>query len=558
MSRYLLAAEADKIQDLVHRSARLGEVAGASQLLTRFCSEVPRASGIPERDIIIGGAGSFRILFDTKQDAEDFGEVLTEIYAMVTGGSLSVGDPVAIGEDFKAANWEAHSNLRLAKRWQSEVKITSTWHSHEQMPYVALCSSCGEGLAVTYSSRYADEQAGYLCQDCLTKGLENPFHESSELLSQVFRDVEGDPDFSPCSWPGKGSGAGERDPLGDLSRFDARGHVAYLVADGNSVGDLFKECGSPRQMRDLSCSLKKAFATALAEPARELMKNQPHEEFMGTPEFIPILPLILGGDDLFALIPAPWALDYAYRFCKAYERQMAAELNSIGFGDMPQPTISAAVVIVKSTHPYYLAYRAGQARLSQAKHVCRQFASEWGEPVSAISFQVVTGGHLLSEPKGPTNRGYNSTLQPYLVLDRLEGVAHAKTSSKIAAYRTWGVSPGGLIRTRKSLNSIPGTRLAALAKLFDSQRVSELGAETKMMQWKRDMDYVLERLHRSPEQESPIIEALKTLGSSESYYWRDLKRPEYFGYFHGLPDLLEMWDFALDMDEPQGTYQGGR
>ena len=34
---YLLAAEADKIQDLIFRSSRLREVVGASQLLTRFC-----------------------------------------------------------------------------------------------------------------------------------------------------------------------------------------------------------------------------------------------------------------------------------------------------------------------------------------------------------------------------------------------------------------------------------------------------------------------------------------------------------------------------------------
>ena len=51
---YLLAAEADKIQDLLFRSARLREVAGGSQLLTRFCDETPSALGVPEKDVITG------------------------------------------------------------------------------------------------------------------------------------------------------------------------------------------------------------------------------------------------------------------------------------------------------------------------------------------------------------------------------------------------------------------------------------------------------------------------------------------------------------------------
>lgn len=61
---YLLAAEADRIQDLVFRSSSLREVVGGSQLLSRFCDEVPvqlaARLGIDAQAVTSGG-GSFHI-----------------------------------------------------------------------------------------------------------------------------------------------------------------------------------------------------------------------------------------------------------------------------------------------------------------------------------------------------------------------------------------------------------------------------------------------------------------------------------------------------------------
>jgi hypothetical protein len=46
--RYLIAAEADRIQDLIFRSSRLREVVGGSQLLSRFCQDMPALLGVPK------------------------------------------------------------------------------------------------------------------------------------------------------------------------------------------------------------------------------------------------------------------------------------------------------------------------------------------------------------------------------------------------------------------------------------------------------------------------------------------------------------------------------
>ena len=54
---------------------------------------------------------------------------------------------------------------------------------------------------------------------------------------------------------------------------------------------------------------------------------------------VPVLPLILGGDDLFALIPAPYALDFARRFCLAYEEQLKklVDRGAISTLNLPLP-----------------------------------------------------------------------------------------------------------------------------------------------------------------------------------------------------------------------------
>ncbi len=79
MIRYLLAAEADKIQDFLFRSSKLREVVGGSQLLTRFCDEAAlhllEKYGLPKEDIITADGGGFRILFDDYDKAESFGRI---------------------------------------------------------------------------------------------------------------------------------------------------------------------------------------------------------------------------------------------------------------------------------------------------------------------------------------------------------------------------------------------------------------------------------------------------------------------------------------------------
>jgi hypothetical protein len=164
MNEYLLAAEADQIQDFIFRASHLREVVGGSQLLTRFCKEVPRKLlGSGER-IVVNDGGAFRAVFNDPAKAQAFGEHLAEIYRRAADGTITIAEPEEIKNgDFAKASEAAEEKLRLAKRWRrGAVEAVS------QMPFVAWCVSCGVGMAVSHRKRDKnDRQASYICCACL-------------------------------------------------------------------------------------------------------------------------------------------------------------------------------------------------------------------------------------------------------------------------------------------------------------------------------------------------------------------------------------------------------
>jgi hypothetical protein len=545
MTQYLLAAEADKIQDFVFRSSRLREVVGGSQLLSRFCEEVPsllKPLG-DSMDIVISAGGSFRIIFDEKIQATSFGEQLAEVYHCAMDSTLTIAEPVAINSDFGNASDNAEKALRKAKLWRHG------WQSQEHMPYMAFCASCGVGLAVDYRAYNEGSDRQYMCASCLNKNAERERQEQAEeegsflgdFYRVVLQELQKPEDPRKVDWPGKKehSGRSEKDPTEDIADYDPRRYVAYLLADGNRMGEIFGECENSDQMKKLSKGLTNAIRRALAVPTKEIMKNNDLED--DKLDFIPVLPLILGGDDLFALIPAPWALDFAQSFCQTYELGIEKLINDLGL-KVPRPTISAAVVICKSKHPYKLAHEVGEARLEEAKHIGKCAILKDKENHSTINFEVVLGGRLvIDSPSG----NMRPTLRPYWVMNEEPS--------------DWGLSIQSLIDQRFELRNIPNKRLSEIQSFYDLSKIPKKHDEEHIDPWQENLKRLISRIRqRNKDQGDDIETALKQLGGNTEDYWLKIDRDEDEWYGHGLPDLLEAWDFALEIKKNRREYLEGR
>lgn len=561
---YLLAAEADKIQDFIFRSSRLREVVGASQLLTRFCRSVDDTlAKVHQGRVIVNDGGSFRIIFETREQAIAFGADLAELYRLALGGSLTVAEPVELNGDFRKANKMASNRLRWAKSHRQGVV------AEVHMPYVAFCESCGVALAKRrdrLSGKRASRRSQYLCQTCQEKTAERN-HTYQAILDEFYEAYCTFPDIQPKGnpkWP---------EDADDVAEFDLRkrNYVAYLVADGNGMGQIFGSCDRD-QIAKLSQELSRVLRDSLAVPAARVRGQLPDK-----PDMIPILPLILGGDDLFALIPAPYALDFARQFCLAWEEQMRNLVKEVGLTDIPPPTIAAAVVICKSTYPYALAHRRASELLKKAKRQSKLLAAEKGEYLSAVNFEVILGNRLAGLDDRDDNRLILPTLRPYWVAKK--GLsADAQERGDLHAGDQGGPGRAGeglsadaqegridlqiLLAQRLALKDLPNKRLAELRRCFeDAPSTESVRDRTQALEdWtKHKLERILKRLSASSR--SRVEEALAELGKprkngDSNHHWREIRRDaQSQPLAHGMLDLLEAWDFARELDKSPDEYE---
>ena len=516
--RYLLAAEADRIQDLIFRSSRLREVVGGSQLLTRFCDDVPKLLAVADEQVITSAGGSFRIELESEESARRFGAALAEAYSRATGGTLSIAEPAIIADDskpaWKKASEDAGENLRQAKRRGPPV---ATAH----MPYIAFCESCGVGLAEAHESWIEGEgDRHYICPSCRAKAAERVTKSLGRFLKPFYsRIVPDEKALSNMGWPHDAEAVG---------RYDPRGYVAYIVADGDDMGQVFSACDR-EQARALSQEMDEALKESLSEPIRRFMRN-PAANWVS--QFIPVLPLILGGDDLFALVPAPWALDIARRLCWNFRKRMTRFVQEEGIkleqgaepkNDSEQKeeqdqlviTMTAAVVICKANYPYYLAHEIGEHRLSEAKRMVKALAAQKEIRLSAVDFEVVLGSQAAPKEHMGQRR---PTLCPYWVTGKEAGDEEPEKDriwreriEQTLRQEGWGLPIHALLEQRVGLVGTPARRLSQLRGLFDPAS----GIIDAELQWDNEMRRLMKRVERDlePGKTHPMRAALEKRSS---------------------------------------------
>ncbi|SHE31479.1 Cas10/Cmr2 second palm domain-containing protein [Desulforamulus putei] len=538
---YLLAAEADKIQDFIFRASQLQEVVGGSQILRRFCEEVPEYLRPRPAEVVVAGGGSFRLLFSSKEEAEQYGERLAEIYQRATGGSLTVADPVSVDGNFPEAASKAEKLLRRAKNRRGGA------FSPVQMPYVAFCSVCGVGLARAWRQEgKGGARSQYLCASCLNKSRERE-DGRGEFLSSFYGGVLDEKDLSRYRWPKQAK---------DVACFDQRRHLAYLVADVNNMGRLFNRCDRA-EMKELSQNMERIFHESLREPVKQLMERAGDDGKKLKENFIPFLPLILGGDDLFALLPAPWALDFTGKFVKNFnERIRKFVQDGLMMEEAAAPTINAAVVICKETYPFSLAHRRAEELLGKTKRLAVSLQYEEGINCSAVDCELISGSFAGEEVEAGK---FRPSLRPYLV--PAEGARGVPTG--------WGADLADLIQARYDLADLPQKRRARLREIFHLPVAGSREVEKTINRALRE--FVVRTQEVMPAGSGKenglaanLCRALKSLGGGaedrEDEFLRKFGRlpKEKAEFGHGMPDLLRFWDFTFALDKKRSDYERGR
>lgn len=559
----LFGAEADRIQVTLFRAERLRQVIGGSRLIAEFgevAAEIARehgATGVP-----VKAGGNLIAVFpaEKEESAARFGQLLADSYRELLEASLTLSvESIPTSAEFGQANEKLHQVINWRKGAERGQQAS------EQTPTTAFCKSSGSGLAADMVPSRDRQAASSLARfDYVSAavlrmeeaGQQARDQDEHSFLGKIKNDHL--PDYlQDLLWPDKVDEIENLDP--------SRGNVAYLVADGNGMGELFRKCDSPAQLEALSLALDNALREAIVEPLPDMVSRL-EESFDRDLFCLPVLPLILAGDDVFALLPALYSLDYARRFCLAFETAMRARFEEAEILKplLPfAPTISAAVIICKGSYPYRLAHMRGEARLKQSKQLAKEIRrlTEDRERFSAVSFELITGNELISQVADEELK-YRAELRPYWAAETISDTA-AKLSFPLAL----------LLEERFMLSGAAGKRLAEFRKLYSPQYLPANDDELK--EWRNELIRLLERiiasdpLERLTGEKKPVTqqrlwrEALRVLGNGEPPggkngvgSWREVQRAGEMFQAHGLPDLIEVWDYAQTLEKTLDDYEG--
>lgn len=510
MSAFLLAAEADKIQELLFRSSKLREVGGGSQMLENFCGDglsylISKSDNGPIKTLI-ASAGSFRLLFDDAGKAALFAEEMQEFYRRSFNNHLTVSEIIEVDNEQVAIN-ESQKWLRKAKhRGRAPASIA-------QNPFSVICSSCGKEIAENYRQWYPEERGNYFCKTCEAKRMF--WSDKSAYLSGFEKQINKSylPENTEFTFPVE---------VDDIGRLNDLQFAAYIVADINDMGKIFGESQDFQELSELSEILEESWRFLTADLIESLLKWP--EVSQKLPGIYPAFPLIAGGDDFFLLVPAKWGISLAKRLVHQFDQYFESVLADRKIKLRTIPTLSATVFICKANYPYFFAHEHGVKYLMYAKRKAKNPNSR------SHAIQIIS---LDMERNFDNAKLFVPTFGPY----------HPELLEKILDYR---------IR----LNTIPQRRRKKLLDLFDAAADMQVLKPDSMNDWYNSFERILKRMDVAESGAiRNILEDFKSTSSPVKYGWQ--RNIDIHRYYHFMPDLMRWWEFLYDVDKSETNYLGG-
>jgi hypothetical protein len=233
--------------------------------------------------------------------------------------------------------------------------------------------------------------------------------------------------------------------------------LAIVHADGNGLGQVFltfdekiNHLYPPNsdqwQRNQIYVERLRAFSLALDECTEKafchalqvltLAKDAPRRFKQNNPNFKPIVPLVLGGDDLTVVCDGRQALRFTKKFIDSFEQE-SGQHQDVNRIMPPGVTSCAGVAIVKPHFPFFAGYQLAEELLQSAKKLGKKNPEK---PLSAIDF------HILYDASGPDLERIRRELsigearliaRPYLVRSEYapQGRAWHDLERRIAAVR---------------------------------------------------------------------------------------------------------------------------
>lgn len=249
--------------------------------------------------------------------------------------------------------------LRFRVSVDGEQRIKSQVHLSTELPVLAPCEWTGRGLASAIVTRGNPKDQDY--------------EQRAVSLDALARETVGEraAEDNACDLASLLSGRTKLRKLKraqELKQLVGNGYLALIHADGNGVGSGAGKAESERAAffhRNrvlLRRALKKALDDSCDRDEKRRDDEKTRAEKAGQkPEiYAPVVPLMLGGDDLLLLARAETAVAFVVTLCEELD---ALQQDSTGF----KLTLGVGIVFAKHTIPIYRLHEVAEQLAGSAK-----------------------------------------------------------------------------------------------------------------------------------------------------------------------------------------------
>ena len=261
---------------------------------------------------------------------------------------------------------------------------------------------------------------------------EESISRGAEELRPLERAIQSDPDASSTASPDTDSGD-----------YTFLSKVAVIHIDGNGVGGIMKDLESSmdrvapgvfnaevgcdrddpdalrRFLRAVNERLQNAVEHAFAAAWTRIDELSEHDDDRAGRghTVIPVVPVILGGDDVTVITSGDYALPFAAAYLRHYAEATGNDpilryLTPPEGQDTGPMTAAAGVAIVKRNFPFHIAYELAEKLVNRAKKVGKTACP----PCSTLDYHVLFDTTVLDPDEAI--RGYESfTTRPFRLLN---------------------------------------------------------------------------------------------------------------------------------------------
>lgn len=338
---YLYGAAVQGIQQFIFQTSELKDIIGASELVEQICTKQFVEFEGTNSESIQRAAGQIKHIFNNREDCKKAVlEFPKRIMNLAPGITISQAVVNMENMDFSEAINLLESKLKTQR--------------NKPMPASSM------GLMGILRSR----KTGLPCIDNRLNDKDNWLDTATYQKKEASKNSD-----LACKCFGNNLKWDTTNNIEQLT--SANDWIAIIHADGNGLGAIVQKIGKERNLFKLfSEKLNEATITSAQEAF-----NATSELFAGD-KYIPMRPIVLGGDDLTIAIRGNIAIRYITEYLQAFERNTQKMLGGI-CKDHPNPeirrllqkglTACAGISFIKSSYPFYYGYDMAEELCKYAK-----------------------------------------------------------------------------------------------------------------------------------------------------------------------------------------------